>query len=421
MTDKKEELVGFQKIGDDPETWQGILGWDEHLLLTTPMDLLLVGTRELCIEELRRRNPVPPEYPTVDGISRIDVSSDNMYIAGIKDPGSRGCWRYVTFLKVFEYPLLGSVSDPEFVLPAGPLATDDISLGALREEWPWENGYVTSTREHYCVVRYDPKKAATSLKQSRSQASRDALYLEELESFSTALACDVCGVINGHRGGITGKGYRMTGQVTELASVLAKYNLVFGNWAYRKTREYDTFLRRVCDTRDATFRKWRDWPGFVEWLEFEMSSTIGRRICSDQRKLRKGKIKYQQYYAVGTPIAKVTSIFTGQQLLVKRKLKEKPVEKEEGQTEDQQAGSVEGSNTAGDGRLAEEDQKEEEGQTEGTADESGASGEEAQEENQEETDSVGAGFEGQEEVTTREDETEAGTAEAVADELDAVV
>lgn len=251
----------------------------------------LVGDDRLILESLSRRHPVPRAYAAYD-VSRVMCATRRLYdVYHSKYRRQRDrLWL------VLDTPWC----DDEELVPVvaencGPVLVSG-KVSELREDFPAEDNLVVTTGQPLCSVRYDVKAAKRSLANRKAQVSRDALMLDELHYFAEQLTADVNCQITGNRwsSGLSVPSKGMHSNVLALQHILPRHNLLFGQNAYRKTRGYERFILRVIQTERATLKKWRDYSGFIEWLQRELRTAVARKLRGEVKRGDKIQIGWMQ-------------------------------------------------------------------------------------------------------------------------------
>jgi len=68
--------------------------------------------------------------------------------------------------------------------------------------------------------------------------------------------------------------------------MLSYHEVVIGKYAYRKLSSFQYLMQTVAANPERTFKKWADWPDFLDWLKEELKSRIVKRLIKAPKKER---------------------------------------------------------------------------------------------------------------------------------------
>jgi hypothetical protein len=311
----EEATAGFIRLQYDAETspsgkivsevWQGVYrGHEEDFAHEGPYDVL-TGPPHAVQLVLERKHPLEPaymQYAHQAGLSHV------RYIPPHKESWNSNNYfspRFWIFHEVYcdcrDYQILEDV-----VQEVGSVIVGDQKLADTKEDFDSAEGYFVEhivrqwlgsnnpgwgrkKRSRYddnfvdwCRIYYDEAKGrrvANMMKGVRKV--NNALMKDDLERFVKHLASDVSSSYNGfgyRNEGVEPTCYRMDGCVDDLDRVLGLHAMFYGRYAYRHSSWYDRLILKVHGSKEQTFKKWKHWPVFLEWLERELRCREAKRI-----------------------------------------------------------------------------------------------------------------------------------------------
>jgi hypothetical protein len=113
-----------------------------------------------------------------------------------------------------------------------------------------------------------------------SKAKPPALCMWTMQQFANQM-CNCIGI-----GEVSVYANYMGSCVSEVERMLSYHEVVIGKYAYRKLSSFQYLMQTVAANPERTFKKWADWPDFLDWLKEELKSRIVKRLIKAPKKER---------------------------------------------------------------------------------------------------------------------------------------